>query len=210
MNEIHPTAIIDPQTIMGSGNKIGPYCVIAAGVNLGSNNVLTSHVSIGQPAQHRSAKLQNLVTIGNGNTFREFSTVHAGTVRRTVVGDNCYIMSCAHVAHDCVLESDVTLANCALLAGHCYIMKGATLSLGCQVHQYQVIGSYTMIGMGAVVTKSVLAVPGYKYAGNPAEGIGVNTVAIERAGLCVESVLLPLRDEQNRFFELVLKNRGVT
>lgn len=199
MNDIHPTAIIDPAAQIGFDNKIGPYCVIGPNVSIGHGNTFTSHVSIGQTAQHRTHGHLGAVRIGNNNTFREFVTVNAGTVRETEVGNNCYIMACAHIPHDAIIEDDVTMANCALLAGHTHVMRGATLSLGCIVHQYQVIGSYSILGMAAVVTKDCKILPGGKYVGSPARFMGKNTVGMQRAGIDEES----LDAEKKRFYSLI-------
>ncbi len=201
MNDIHPTAIIDPAAQIGFDNKIGPYCVIGPNVSIGHGNTFTSHVSIGQTAQHRTHGHLGAVRIGNNNTFREFVTVNAGTVRETEVGNNCYIMACAHIPHDAIIEDGVTMANCALLAGHTHVMRGATLSLGCIVHQYQVIGSYSILGMGTIVAKYSEIVPGRKFAGSPAKDIGENSVGLQRA----EIDPLALAIEVNRYYSLVGK-----
>ncbi len=199
MNDIHPTAIIDPAAQLGFGNKIGPYCVIGPSVSIGHGNIFTSHVSIGQAAQHRTHGHLGTVRIGNNNTFREFVTVNTGTVRETEVGNNCYIMACAHIPHDAIIEDGVTMANCALLAGHTHVMRGATLSLGCIVHQYQVIGSYSILGMGAVVTKDCKILPGGKYVGSPARYTGRNIIGLQRAGIHDDF----MGKEQTRFYSLV-------
>lgn len=189
-NEIHPTAIVSPRAILGMGNYIGPYCIIGGGVDIGNNNVFTSHVSVGAPAQHRSYDQQhctNDVNIGNNNTFREFVTINGGTTGPTRVGSDCFIMSCAHISHDSVIQDKVTMANCALIGGHVIVMEGATLSLGCQVHQYQVIGAYSMLGMGTVVPKHAIIRPGKKYAGNPVHDMySVNQIAIDRNNLTAD------------------------
>lgn len=201
MNVIHPTAIIDPNAILGTDNTFGPYCVVGPNVVIGNGNTFTSHVSVGQPAQHRTNETHGWTVIGNNNVFREFVTIHAGTVRKTSIEDNCYIMACAHIPHDAILESDVTMANGALLAGHTHVMQGATLSLGCIVHQYQTIGSYSILGMGTIVTKYSDVVPGRKFAGSPAKDIGDNSVGLQRANVDP----LKLAIEVSRYYSLVRK-----
>ena len=57
-NQIHPTAIIDPEAKLGDGNVIGPFCVIDKNVIIGDNNTLLNSVTI-----HYGAR------IGNGNEF---------------------------------------------------------------------------------------------------------------------------------------------
>jgi acyl-[acyl carrier protein]--UDP-N-acetylglucosamine O-acyltransferase len=59
-------------------------------------------------------------------------------------------------------------------------MSSAFLSMNCSVHQNQIIGSWTIIGMNSCVTKSAIVEPGYKYFGVPARRRGENTVSLRR------------------------------
>ena len=53
------------------------------------------------------------------------------------------------------------------------IPKNVDLNLGIKsiVHQNQVIGSYTMIGMSSIITKNKKILPGYTYYGRPLKKI---------------------------------------
>ena len=164
-NTIHQSAFVAWDHVqMGTGNVIGPFACI------------------GYDAQHISAKSAGKVTIGNNNTFREFSTIHRPTDPNigTTIGDGNYIMAGANINHDCNLEDDIVLCNNATLAGHVYVMSSAFLSMNCSVHQNQIIGSWTIIGMNSCVTKSAIVEPGYKYFGVPARRRGENTVSLRR------------------------------
>ena len=47
--------------------------------------------------------------------------IHRGTKGGggiTKIGDDCFIMAQAHVAHDCLIGNNVIMANAATLAGH--------------------------------------------------------------------------------------------
>jgi len=205
VNFIHPTAIVETKNI-GTGNYIGPFCYIGPGVTVGNRNTFTSHVSVGHPAQHRATpqntfwkESTQFVTIVDKNVFREFVTIHGGTEGNTTsVGCENFIMACAHIPHDATIEDFVTMSNGALIGGHTYVMSGATLSLGCEVHQRHVIGAYSIIGMGAVVPKGVPILPGRKYVGNPAKEIGVNSIGLERGG--IDPWKLP--ELERRYWEL--------
>ena len=53
-----------------------------------------------------------LVVVGNKCTIREFVSVHQSTAGPpTTIGDKVYIMTNAHVAHDCIVESNVTIVT---------------------------------------------------------------------------------------------------
>jgi UDP-N-acetylglucosamine acyltransferase len=215
-NCIAESAIVHPSTKIGSGNYIGPFCVIHAGVQIGSGNVFMSHVSVGAPAEHKSfaqspyAYSEEIKTvIGDNNTFREFMTIHTGTERETFIGNKCFAMARSHISHDNILEDNVTLCTAAQLGGHTYVMKGATIGLGSQIHQYQVIGSYAMLGMGAIVPPKASIYPGRKFVGNPVRDIGVNKIGLERAGYTVEEKLhfhVPI--EEDRYHQICKLNWG--
>jgi UDP-N-acetylglucosamine acyltransferase len=182
MNEIHPTAVIGLHARLGNDNKIGPFCVIADEVEIGDDNTFVAHVCIGTPGQFKGRISQGWVQIGNGNTFHEFSQVQRamGKDARTSVGNNGYFMKGAHIAHDCQIGNGVTMCNDATLGGETVVEDGATLGFQTLVHQQQLIGAYSMLGMGSVVPKHVEVLPGETYAGNPIRHLGRNLVGLER------------------------------
>ena len=185
-NKVHRTAFVAwEQLEIGTGNVIGPFACI------------------GGDAQHKSAKSTSKVVIGNNNTFREFSTIHRPTDPSigTIVGDGNYIMAGAHINHDCTLENDIVLCNNAALAGQVYVMSGAFLSMNCSVHQHQIIGSWSIIGMNSCVTKSAIVEPGYKYFGVPAKKHNKNTISLRRNKVTPRH----LEAEKNRFNALCVE-----
>ena len=150
-NIVHPTAIIDwKNVILGKNNIIGPYVVI------------------GNHAQHPKQKSFGKITIGNNNTFNEYCNVHLPTKLslETLIGNNNYFMNSTTIDHDCIIEDNVILSSNVILGGNVHIMKGAQLGIRTSVHQNQIIGSYTMIGMNSVITKNKTIIPGYVYFGN--------------------------------------------
>ena len=197
MNQIHETCVISPLAIIGDGNSFGPFCIVNEGVEIGDNNEFIGHVCIGTLGQFRGVKSAGGVKIGNGNTFHEFSQVHQAMKKGdfTRVGNDGYFMKGAHIAHDCVIEDKVTMCNDATLGGDTVVMIGATLGFLAVVHQKQVIGSYSMLGMGAIVPKSKDIEPGRKYAGNPAAFIGENDLGLLRHGITT----IELRFEIERY-----------
>ena len=95
---IHPSAIVHPKAQIGSGCEIGPYCVIGENVALGdgcqlhSHAVIDGHTKLGReneifPFASLGLKTQDLkwkggvtrTEIGDGNTFREYVTIHSAT-----------------------------------------------------------------------------------------------------------------------------------
>lgn len=181
-NYIHPTAIIQENVIIEDDVYIGPNCII------------------GFPPEDKSVFPNILFTvhIGSGTKITGSVTIDAGTVRNTYIGSNCFLMKGAHVGHDAILGEDVTLSCHAIVGGHVQIKKGANIGLGCIIHPRQVIESYCMLGMGAIVPKKLNLEPFGIYVGNPAKKIGMNERGIEKNNLTKEEVDRIISDFENK------------
>lgn len=184
-NYIHPTAIIHPLSTIGRGNFIGPFCVIGPDVMIGDDNRFEGSCYIGTPSQHREKFGPNpgaRVKIGNRNVFREFVTVHCPLTKESItqIGNDNFLMAGVHIPHDATIEDKITMANNVLLGGHTHVMEGANIGLGAIVHQRQIIGAYSMLGMGSIVPKGKEVRPGFIYAGNPIRLINRNKIGLER------------------------------
>ena len=164
-NKIHITAIINwKNVILGKNNIIGPYVVI------------------GNHAQHPKKKSYGKIKIGNDNTFNEYCNIHLPTKLscETLIGNNNYFMNSTTVDHDCIIEDFVILSSNVILGGNVHIMQGAQLGIRTTVHQNQIIGSYSMIGMNSVITKTKTILPGYVYFGNAVKKIKKNMIGLKR------------------------------
>jgi UDP-N-acetylglucosamine acyltransferase len=188
-NQIHPTAIIEPGVILGSGNVIGPFVQIFGNTVIGDGNFIGTGVIVGAYPEHRSVnhlddssfeKLHG-VRIGSRVVIREYAQIHQGFTKPTRIGDGAFIMNQTYIAHDCEIGSDAVLASSVLLAGNVNIGNQANLGMGTKVHQGISIGRLSMIGMGSVVTR---VIPDYMKAyGVPARIQGSNEIGMERAGM---------------------------
>ena len=194
------TAVVDPRAELDEEVRIGHHCVIGPHVKIGrgtrlENNVtLVGHTSIGRdnhffPGCVIGAEPQDLsyqgtptqVIIGDRNIFRESVTVNRATEKEdgvTRMGSDCYLMACSHVAHDCIVEDRVIMANNVMLGGHVHVHHDATISGGVAVHHFASIGCYSFIsGLSRVLQD----VPPYMLAeGFPARPRCVNVVALKR------------------------------
>src|ERR1019366_947862 len=76
--------------------------------------------------------------IGEGNVFREFSTVHRGTGpgENTIIGNGNLFLAYAHVAHNCIVGNKTIFSNNATLAGHVTVGDYAIISGLRAVHQF--------------------------------------------------------------------------
>jgi len=204
---IHPTAIIHPGAQIGSSCQVGPYCVIGEHVALGdgcklhSHVVIDGHAKLGReneifPFASIGLKTQDLkwkggvtrTEIGDGNTFREYVTIHSATGDGEVtrVGSHNTILAYCHVAHNCVLGSRIIMSNVATLAGHVTVEDYAVIGGLAAVHQFCRIGKMAMIGG---CSKVVQDVPPFMMAdGNPAETRTVNKTGMERNGVSEDAL----------------------
>ncbi len=205
--DIHPTAIVDPGARLGTGVRIGPYCVIGGNVEvgdgcrlqhhvtiegpsvIGAGNVFHAYASIGQQTQDlKYVGEPTHLRIGDGNTFRECVTVHRGTAPEswTRVGSRGNFLAYSHVAHDCIVGDGVIFSNNGTIAGHVEVQDHAVIGGLTAVHQYCRIGRHAITGG---CSKIVQDVPPFMIAdGNPARVRGVNQIGLERHGFPEESV----------------------
>lgn len=164
-NYVHTTAVINWKSlIIGKGNTIGPYVVI------------------GNQAQWKGKKNIGKIIIGNNNVFNEYTNIHLPTSlkKATIIGNNNYLMNSTTIDHDCYLEDNLIISSNVVLGGNIHIMKHANLGIRTIVHQNQVIGSYSMIGMGSVITKNKKILPGYIYYGRPIKKIKKNILSLKK------------------------------
>jgi len=204
---IHPTALVDHSAELGSDVEIGPYCVIGAGVVVGSGTRLLSHVAlegpcrigqrntihpfavIGSAPQDRGyAGEPTSLVIGDDNDIREHVTIHRGTVKGggiTRVGSSTLLMVGAHIAHDCVVGDRVILTNGTLLGGHVKVGTCVVTGGHVAVAPFARIGESAFLAGGALVERDVP--PFVIAAGDRARVRALNRVGLERRGIPEDS-----------------------
>lgn len=208
--EIHPTAIIAAGAVLDDNVSVGPYSVIGENVHLGAGTTVGSHCVIdghtkvgpnntfyrfcsigGIPQDKKYAGEDTALEIGAGNTFREFVTVNIGTeqdIGTTRLGDDNWIMSYVHIAHDCQLGSHIVIANSVQLAGHIHIGDWAVIGGLSAIHQFVHIGAHAMVGGTSSIRQDI---PPYMIgAGDPFRPVGINSEGLSRRGFSDHEVKL--------------------
>ena len=201
--EIHPSAVVDPAATLGPGCKIGPFCIVGpevtlgAGVELKSHAVVTGWTEIGDetvvfpfacvgevPQDLKFKGERTRLIVGARCRIREGATLNTGTAGGggiTRVGDDCLLMTGAHVGHDATLGNRVILANQAAIAGHCQIGDDVIIGGLSGVHQWVRIGHGAIIGAVTMVTNDVL--PHGLVQGPRGDLDGLNLVGLKRRGV---------------------------
>jgi len=198
---IHPTAIIENGAVIGADCEIQAYAVIHKHARLGRHVRVFPHAVIGGDPQDLGfdPNTPSFVEIGDHCVLREHVTVHRATQpnKATLVGANSFLMASAHVAHDCVVEERVIMANAALLAGHVHVGERSFLGGGAAVHQFVRIGSGVMIGGLSRIT---LDCPPFTLVSERDELSGFNVVGLRRRGLS-KSIL----NELKHYYSLIYR-----
>jgi UDP-N-acetylglucosamine acyltransferase len=190
--EIGPYAVIGANVKIGRGTKVGPHAVIDGWTEIGENNTIFHMASVGAIPQDLKYKgEETYLRIGNGNTIREFATLHLGTVTgdgETTVGNNNLFMAYSHVAHDCHVGSNIVMANAATLAGHVTVQDYAILGGLVAVHQFVTIGESVMIGGGTLVGNDLPPYTIVTGEGRECSLRGLNLIGLKRRGFSDETI----------------------
>ncbi|ABG52423.1 acyl-[acyl-carrier-protein]--UDP-N-acetylglucosamine O-acyltransferase [Trichodesmium erythraeum IMS101] len=188
--ELHPTVQVGPYAVIGekvkvgAGTTIGANVVIEGPTEIGSGNRIFPGAAIGlEPQDLKYAGAPSRVKIGDNNQIREFVTVNRATYagESTIIGNGNLLMAYVHVAHNCIVEDSVVIANAVSLAGHVKIESKAVIGGVLGIHQFVHVGKMAMVGgMGKVVRD----VPPFMLVeGNPCLVRSLNLVGLKRAGV---------------------------
>ena len=129
---VAPTARVHTDAVIGPGVRIGEYCVIESDVvigagcvlepyvfvkrwtTLGERNELSAGVALGtDPFDKAFSGVRSYLRIGHRNKIREHWTISRGTQPESVteIGDDNFIMTSGHIAHNCKIGSHTVIAS---------------------------------------------------------------------------------------------------
>lgn len=205
MNKFHKTALINNNAKIGKNVTIGPYSIIDDNVIIGDNSVVYPYVHIKSntiigknnkifqgsvlgedPQDLKYSGEKTFLEIGDNNTIRENCTLNKGTshANKTIIGSNCLLMAYVHVAHDCIIDDKVILANGVQLGGHVEIGYHVTVGGMTPVHQFCKVGEHAFIGGGRIALQDI---PPYILAtGEPLQYAGINSVGLRRRKFSID------------------------
>lgn len=208
MTQIHPSSVVDPAAELGDDVRVGPFCYVEPGVQIGARTVLDSHVTVksnttlgednfiaqgtvlgGDPQDRKFTSAQTTyLVVGNRNIIREYGTLHraTGDGKSTVIGDDCYLMAFVHVGHNGRVGNFVTLANNVGLSGHVTIEDYVTIGGMTGIHQFVRVGKAAMVGGMSGASRDV---PPFTILSGRDVIVDINAVGLRRIGITQEARL---------------------
>jgi UDP-N-acetylglucosamine acyltransferase len=192
---VHPDAVIGAQctvgdfcvierdVVLGARCRLEPYVYIKRWTTLGEDNEISAGTVLGtDPLDKAFGGDRSYLRIGRRNRIREHYTISRGTKPEsaTEIGDDNYIMTSGHIAHNARIGSNVVVASGALVAGYVDVEDQAFISGGVVIHQFSKIGRLAMVGGNTRVNLDVP--PFFLYSGFNVTPVGINRVGLERAG----------------------------
>lgn len=204
---IAQTARVDPGAQIGPGTRIGEFCVIESDVVIGARCLLEPYVYVKRwtamgdeneisagtilgtdPLDKNFTGERSYLSIGARNKIREHFTISRGTQpeSETRIGNENYIMTSGHIAHNCKLGDNIVIASCALVAGYVEIEDQAFISGGVVIHQYSRIGRLAMVGGNTRVNSDLP--PFFLYSDFNVAAKGINVVGLKRAGFSLQEI----------------------
>ena len=197
---VHPTAVVDPRAELEPTADIGPYVVIEGPVRIGARTRVMAHAfltgdtalgadNVVHPGAIVGHEPQDLayrgvptgLRIGDRNVIREHAEIHRATQEGTltVVGADNYLMSHAHIAHNCRVGDRTVICSGALVAGHAVVEDQAFVSGNCVVHQHVRIGRLAIL---RGLSRTSRDVPPFSIMDRTHTVRGLNRVGLRRAG----------------------------
>lgn len=133
----HPTAIIDPGAQIGEGTKIWHFCHVSARAVIGQKCILGQNVYVADDVQlGNGVKVQNNVSLYTGVICEDDVFLGPSMVFTNVLNPRSFVERKNEFKQTLVRRGASIGANATILCG-------------------VTLGSYCMIGAGAVVTKNV-------------------------------------------------------
>jgi UDP-N-acetylglucosamine acyltransferase len=209
--EIHPEADIGPYVVidgpvrLGPGTRVLAHATLTGCTHIGADNVIHMGAVVGHVPQDLTFDgSESYLRIGDRNVIREHVQIHRGTKAgsETVIGDDNFLMSSAHVAHNCRVGNQVILATGAVLAGYVQVEDQVFVSGNCVVHQFVHIGRLALL---RGLSRTSRDVPPFCILDGTHTVRAINRVGLRRAGFTTAQI----RELQNAFSRLFRRPRNM-
>jgi UDP-3-O-[3-hydroxymyristoyl] glucosamine N-acyltransferase len=183
---IHPSAVIDPEAVIGEGVRIGPHCVVERGARIGDGTVLKSRVTISEDcvlgarcivhpgvvigadgfgfapvAGGGYEKIEQLgaVRIGDDVEIGANTCIDRGALADTVIEDGVKLDNQIQVGHNCRIGRHTVVSGCTGIAGSATIGAHCMIGGAAMILGHLTIADRVHISAGSFVARSI-AKPG--------------------------------------------------
>ena len=179
---IHPSAVIDPQSVVADDACIGPLCVVERGAVIGKGTVLRSRVTVGEncvlgarclvhpgvvigadgfgfaPHQGQWVKIEQLgaVRIGDDVEIGANTCIDRGALENTVIEDGVKLDNLIQIGHNVHVGAHTAMAGCVGVAGSAKIGAHCTIGGGAVVLGHLSLVDGVHVSAASVVTRSIL------------------------------------------------------
>jgi UDP-3-O-[3-hydroxymyristoyl] glucosamine N-acyltransferase len=178
---VHPSAVVDPQAVLGEGVAIGPHCVVERGARIGAGTVLKARVHVAEgcsigarcivhpgvvigadgfgfaPSAEGFVKIEQLgaVRIGDDVEIGANSCVDRGALADTVVEDGVKIDNLVQVGHNCRIGRHTVVSGCTGIAGSATIGAHCMIGGAAMIIGHITIADHVHVSAGTFVSRSI-------------------------------------------------------
>ena len=178
---IHPSAVIDPDTVIDPSVRIGALCVVERGARIGADTVLKARVMVGEncvvgercilqpgvvigadgfgfaPSAGTWEKIEQLgaVRIGNDVEVGANTCIDRGALADTVIEDGVKLDNLIQVGHNVRIGKHTAMAGNVGIAGSTSIGAYCTVGGGAGILGHLTIADHVHISALSNVTRSI-------------------------------------------------------
>lgn len=132
---IHPTAIISPNSKIGESVTIGAFCIVHDFVEISDNSTIDSYCELGIPTPLAKNKV---LSIGKGSKIRSHSCLYAGSSLGSKFVSGHYVT----IRENSVIGRNVQLGSRGDIQGDCEIGSYTKMQADVQIGKESKIGRY--------------------------------------------------------------------
>lgn len=175
--QIADKCVISDFCVVGDNCTLHPGVVLYPGVEIGAGTVIHANSVIGQrgfgfyPSQSGLVKIEHYggVIIGESCELGAQTSIAAGMLEPTVLGNGCCLDSQVHIAHNCRLGDECFIAAQCALAGRVEFASQVQMGGGSKVDNGVFVGQGAKISAMSGVSRNVK--PGEHVCGFPARPV---------------------------------------
>ena len=182
LGEVHPTAIVSEEAVLGQRVTVGAFAVVNAGVTLGDDAVVGTHCVLGEPPTDfylSSSYTHTELNVGERSRIRsgsilysgsdigsDFETGHRVTIREgTQIGHHTRVGTLSDIQGDCRignyvrLHSNVHIGQKSRVNDFVWIFPYSVLTNDPQPPSYSLLG--VTVEEFAVIATMVVVLPAF-------------------------------------------------